>query len=407
MPRADRRANRLTGGLARGERGARSTRGERGIQDTRGSHGSHGSWGRTGLAAGGAARARGGEAQGGEAQGGEAKGGLGAPGPAAVAAALVAGALADAVLADPARFHPVAGYGRAAHAAERLLYADSRPAGVAFVAAAVGGPVLAAAALDRRLPRPARPVALAVALWAALGGTSLRAEAVVMSRLLTAGDLVGGRERLGHLCGRDPSGLDEPELARAAIESVAENTADAVLGPLLWGALLGLPGVVGYRAANTLDAMVGHRSERYLRFGWAAARLDDVANLVPARLCAVLTALTAPVVGGSPREAWRVWRRDGYSHPSPNAGQCEAAFAGALGITLGGTNVYEGELETRGRLGDGSPPRGADVARSGDLAVAVAAAGVAVSALVGAALTGACRRTGTRRRPGPPRRSVR
>jgi len=316
----------------------------------------------------------------------------GAFSPGAFAAAVVAGAVADAVFADPARFHPVAGYGRAAHAAERLLYADSRLAGVGFVAVTVGGPVLAAAVLDRALPRPARPVALAVALWAALGGTSLRREAAVMSRLLTAGDLPGGRARLGHLCGRDPSGLDEPELARAAIESVAENTADAVLGPLVWGAVLGLPGVVGYRAVNTLDAMVGHRSPRYLRFGWAAARLDDLANLLPARLCAVLTALAAPVVGGSPRAAWQVWRRDGYSHPSPNAGQCEAAFAGALGITLGGTNVYEGEVEKRGRLGDGPPPRGADVARSGELLAAVAAAGVAVSALAGAALTGAPRR---------------
>ncbi|MBL7499797.1 cobalamin biosynthesis protein [Frankia sp. CN7] len=318
-------------------------------------------------------------------------------GPVAVAAAVVAGAVADAVLADPARFHPVAGYGRAARATERLLYADSRPAGVAFVAAAVGGPVLAAVALDRRLPRAARPVALAVTLWAALGGTSLRAEAVAMSRLLTAGDLPAARGRLGNLCGRDPSGLDEPELARAAIESVAENTADAVLGPLLWGAALGLPGVVGYRAVNTLDAMVGHRSARYLRFGWAAARLDDAANLAPARLCAVLTALAAPVVGGSPGRAWRVWRRDGHDHPSPNAGQCEAAFAGALGITLGGTNVYAGELETRGRLGDGPPPRGADVARSGDLSAAVTAAGVAVSALAGAALAGRRHRSGRRR----------
>jgi adenosylcobinamide-phosphate synthase len=306
------------------------------------------------------------------------------PGPVAVAVAIVAGAAADAVFADPARFHPVAGYGRAAQAVERRLYADSRPAGVAFVAVTVGGPVLAAAALDRRVAASVRPVLLAAALWAALGGTSLRAEGMAMSRLLTAGDLEGGRDRLGHLCGRDPRGLDEPELARAAIESVAENTADAVLGPLLWGAVCGLPGVIGYRAVNTLDAMVGHRSARYLRFGWAAARLDDVANLAPARLCAALTALAAPVVGGSPRRAWRVWRRDGDAHPSPNAGQCEAAFAGALDVTLGGTNIYGGEVETRGRLGDGPPPRGVDVARSADLSAAVATGAVAIAALLGA-----------------------
>jgi len=310
-------------------------------------------------------------------------------GPTAAVAGIVAGAVADAVFADPARFHPVAGYGQAAHAVERRLYADSRAAGVAFVGVAVGGPVLAAAALDRLVPAPARPALLAAALWAALGGTSLRAEGAHMSRLLMAGDLAGGRDRLGHLCGRDPSGLDEPELARAAIESVAENTADAVLGPLLWGAVLGLPGVVGYRAVNTLDAMVGHRSERYRRFGWAAARLDDVANLVPARVCAVLTAGAAPVVGGSPRAAWRVWQRDGANHPSPNAGQCEAAFAGALDVTLGGINVYGDEVETRGRLGDGPPPLGADVGRSAHLSGAVAAGGVAVAALLGAAVAAA------------------
>lgn len=313
-------------------------------------------------------------------------------GPGGVAAAIVAGAVADLVLADPSRFHPVAGYGQAARAVERRLYADSRAAGVGFVAVAVGGPMLGATVLDRRVPPSARPVLLAAALWAALGGTSLRAEAAVMGRLLASGDLPASRDRLGHLCGRDPRGLDEPELARAAIESVAENTADAVLGPLLWGAVLGLPGVVGYRAANTLDAMVGYRSARYLRFGWAAARLDDVANLAPARLCAALTALVAPLVGGSPRTTWRTWRRDGDSHPSPNAGQCEAAFAGALGITLGGTNVYGGEVETRGRLGDGPAPLGPDVARSADLSGAVGAVAVVAAAALGAARVAAARR---------------
>jgi adenosylcobinamide-phosphate synthase len=325
--------------------------------------------------------------------GGAARGRRREVGPGGVAVAIVAGAVADLVFADPGRFHPVAGYGRAAAVVERCLYADSRAAGVGFVAVAVGGPMLAAA-LDRLVPPPARPVLLAAALWAALGGTSLRREGVAMARLLTSGDLPASRDRLGHLCGRDPSGLDESELARAAIESVAENTADAVLGPLLWGAALGLPGVVGYRAVNTLDAMVGYRSPRYLRFGWAAARLDDVANLVPARLCAALTALAAPVVGGSPGQAWRTWRRDGDNHPSPNAGQCEAAFAGALGITLGGTNVYAGEVETRGRLGDGGPAAGADVARSADLSGAVGAAAVVLAAMAGAGRAAACLRRG-------------
>ena len=125
--------------------------------------------------------------------------------------------------------------------------------------------------------------------------------------------------------------LDEPELARATVESVAENTSDAVVAPLFWGAVAGLPGLLGYRAANTLDAMVGHRSARYARFGTPAARLDDLLNLVPARLTGLLTIAVAPVAHGDRARAWRVWRRDRNDHPSPNAGQCEAAMAGALG----------------------------------------------------------------------------
>jgi cobalamin biosynthesis protein CobD/CbiB len=145
---------------------------------------------------------------------------------------------------------------------------------------------------------------------------------------------------------------------------VAENTCDAVVAPLLWGAVAGVGGLLGYRAVNTLDAMVGHHNMRYERFGWAAARLDDVANLVPARLTAILAATLAPAVGGSGRAALRTVRRDGAAHPSPNAGRCEAAFAGALGVSLGGTNVYQGHAEQRGTLGDGPPPEPADLDRA-------------------------------------------
>src|SRR5207248_527211 len=162
--------------------------------------------------------------------------------------------------------------------------------------------------------------------------------------------------RLPALCGRDPAGLAVAGLARAAIESVAENTCDAAVAPLLWGAAFGLPGLLGYRAVNTLDAMVGHRDARYARFGWACARLDDAANLLPARITALLAATLAAAAGGSPRRALRVLRRDGSAHPSPNAGRCEAAFAGALGVRLGGTNVYAGVAERRGLLGDGGAP---------------------------------------------------
>jgi adenosylcobinamide-phosphate synthase len=270
---------------------------------------------------------------------------------------------------------------------ERRLYAPNQRAGVAFTAIAVGVPVLAGgvlSALTRRRPA-ARAVLVAAATWTVLGGRTLRREATVMADQLAGGDLAGARGRLNHLCGRDPSTLDEPELARATVESVAENTSDAVVAPLIWGGIAGLPGLLGYRAANTLDAMVGHRSPRYARFGTAAARLDDVLNLLPARLTGLLTIAVAPVVGGSRAEAYRVWRRDRNDHPSPNAGQCESATAGALGVRLGGRNVYFGRTEVRPFLGDGPRPSAPDLRRAARIsgvvgvAAAVGAAALAVS----------------------------
>ena len=145
-------------------------------------------------------------------------------------------------------------------------------------------------------------------------------------------------------------------MARAGVESLAENTSDAVVAPLFWGAVAGLPGLLGYRAVNTLDAMVGYRSARYARFGRVAARVDDVANLVPARLTAALTVLLAPLVGGRPADALRAWRRDASGHPSPNAGPVEATAAGALGLRLGGRTEYAYGVEDRPSLGDGRAP---------------------------------------------------
>ena len=240
----------------------------------------------------------------------------------------------------------------------------------------------------------------ALATWAVVGGTTLRREAAVMQRLLEGGDLVGARDRLSHLCGRDPANLDAPGLARATVESVAENTSDAVVGPLFWGAVAGVPGLLAYRAVNTLDAMVGHRSDRYLRFGWAAARLDDVANLVPARLTAGLAVVLAPLVDGRPRSAFRAWRRDGGKHPSPNAGPVEAAFAGALGRTLGGRVTYAGRVEDRPLLGNGPAPSVADISRAARLsaAVGVTAGALAVSARILAPWVAHRVRVGTGRR---------
>jgi adenosylcobinamide-phosphate synthase len=301
-----------------------------------------------------------------------------------LAAGLLAGAAADALLGDPRCGHPVALFGRAAQAVQARVYADSRLRGAGYAA----GCVLAAAApaaVAQRLTR-GRPWlrlgATAALAWTVTGARSLTIEAERISTTLAAADLTAARAALPNLCGRDPSVLDEKELTRAVIESVAENTSDAVVAPLVWGVVGGLPGLAAYRAVNTLDAMVGYRSPRYARFGWAAARADDVVNWAPARLTGLLAAACAPAVGGRPGEAWRAMRRDGSRHPSPNAGRCEAAFAGALGVRLGGTNVYDGETEHRPSLGQGREPEPGDIRRAVRLCRAVTIAATAAAAVV-------------------------
>ncbi|MCX4727360.1 cobalamin biosynthesis protein [Streptomyces sp. NBC_01306] len=264
------------------------------------------------------------------------------------------GLLADLIFADPRRGHPVAAFGRAAAAVERRLWRDHRGWGALHTVVCAGGAVGAAVLAGRAVRgRPAAGVALtAAATWAVVGGTSLGREARAVADALAAGDVGAARERLPHLCGRDPQALDAQQIARAVVESVAENTSDAVVGALVWGALAGVPGLVGFRAVNTLDAMVGHRSPRYLRYGWASARLDDLAGRPGARLTAVLAVLA----GGDPRGAVRAWRSDAGRHPSPNAGPVEASFAGALGVRLGGTLAYAGRVEHRAVLNGGGRP---------------------------------------------------
>ena len=157
--------------------------------------------------------------------------------------------------------------------------------------------------------------------------------------------LAEGRTAVSHIVGRDPEVLDEAGVARAAVESLAESTSDGVVAPLFWLVLLGLPGIALYKAANTADSMIGHKTERHLEFGWAAAKFDDLVNLVPARLTALLVAGAAFFVrGAAPAAAWATARRDAHKHDSPNAGWPEAAFAGALGYTLGGPRSYAGEV---------------------------------------------------------------
>ena len=302
-----------------------------------------------------------------------------------LAAGLAAGVALDALFGDPRRGHPVAAFGRAATALEARDYADSRARGAAHTAACVLGVTLPALLMSRAThTRPWLAAAtVAAAVWAVTGARSLRHEAERAAITLDRNDLSAAREVLPSLCGRDPAGLDAAGIARAVVESVAENTSDAVVAPLLWGAIAGLPGLLAYRAVNTLDAMVGHRSQRYLRFGWASARLDDVANWIPARVTAVLTAACAPLVtGAEPRSVLTIARRDGGHHPSPNAGQGEAAFAGALGIRLGGTNVYAGVTEKRPDLGEGRTPEPGDIRRAIFLSRAVTIAATALAVVI-------------------------
>jgi adenosylcobinamide-phosphate synthase len=302
--------------------------------------------------------------------------------PGARSAGLLAAVALDALLGDPARWHPVAGFGRTAAAVERATYRPSRAVGAAYAVGLVAAPALLTARAGRG-GAVRRGVAMAACGWAALGGRSLRATASRMADLVDAGELAQARTLARSLVARRTDGLDGAELTRAALESLAENTADAEAGTLVWGAVAGAPGAVAHRAANTLDAMVGYRSERYAAFGWGAARLDDALGWPAARACAAATVVAAALCGEDAAGAVRAWRRDGARHPSPNAGRVEAAFAGALGVTLGGRNDYDGHVEDRPRLGIGPAPDTAALRRAVRLSattsalLAVAAAGVA------------------------------
>ena len=294
---------------------------------------------------------------------------------------LLLGYAADRAWGDPPRLHPVAGFGALAMRLERGTYRDSRAAGVIHVLVLVGGATgLAFAAQLSARNRLARTALTAATTWAVLGGRSLQREAESVHRHLSAGNLGLARARVRNLVGRDTTALDSDEVARAVIESVAENTSDAVVTSLLWGVIAGVPGLVAHRAANTLDAMVGHRNARYERFGWAAARLDDLLGLPGSRL----TALLAAALGPDPGAALTAWRRDARRHPSPNAGVAEAAFAGALGLRLGGTNVYGGNRrEDRAVLGSGRAPAPADIPPAVRLARRVGHAAVAAAMAYG------------------------
>ncbi|MEM7140865.1 MAG: CobD/CbiB family cobalamin biosynthesis protein [Actinomycetota bacterium] len=261
----------------------------------------------------------------------------------------------DRLVPEPSdRAHPVAWFGTTMGHVERRLWADRRAAGVVY---AVGGLALGAGAgAATRSTMSATQIAIA--------GDTLRTTATEIGRL-TEVDLDAARAALPSLVGREPSGLDVGEIRAAVVESLAENMVDAVVAPVFWAVVAGPAGALGYRAVNTMDAMVGHHSARYERFGWAAARLDDAANWIPARIFALLVVAARPA---RRREIAATVRRDAGAHPSPNAGVAEAAMAGAIGRRLGGPLRYGDREERRPTLGTGDRPD----ADALDAAVAIA-----------------------------------
>lgn len=205
-------------------------------------------------------------------------------------------------------------------------------------------------------------------VWHPLGwalAIGMGATTVAWKSLIEAGQSVrraldeglpSARQAVSMIVGRDTAHLDQPEVVRAAVETLAENIVDGFISPLFYGALGGAPLMVAYRAVNTLDSMVGYKNERYRDFGWASARLDDVLNWVPARITGGLMLIATAILGLSPRRAATLWRRDAKKHPSPNGGIPESLMAGALDVQLGGVNTYQGQPSDRARLGDPHRP---------------------------------------------------
>ena len=288
-------------------------------------------------------------------------------------AATSAGYLLDRIVGEPPDpVHPLRAFGLLMANIEGRFFADDRLAGIAYTTSGIGTGLLAGLVVR----------STSGASFLTCGGKALAGAASAVDGALLREDLETARVTVRALVGRDTELLGEDEIARAAVESVAENTVDAIVAPLFFAAVAGAPGALGYRAANTLDALVGYRNARYAHFGWASARLDDALNFVPARLTALLVALVRP---RRAREVLRAVRRDAHAHPSPNAGVAESAFAAALGRRLGGTSTYGGIAESRAFLGDGCAPERTDIARAVRLSQDVGDA-AAIGSLVAALL---------------------
>lgn len=276
--------------------------------------------------------------------------------------ALVMGVVLDAILGDPKGWpHLIKWFGRVIAYLEKKLYSISnkRLSGKLLVVAVLllcGGIPALMLAVSWRIS-PWLFLALESLLcWQLLASKSLRDESMPVYDALKNQNVKEARAALSWIVGRDTAALDDAGIARAAVETVAENTADGVAAPLLYITLGGAALGCVYKAVNTMDSMVGYRNQRYEQFGRCAARLDDVLNYIPARICALVMMLTCPLCGLSAQNAWRIWRRDRHKHASPNSAQTEAVMAGALGVQLAGDAWYAGKLHQKPTIGDAARP---------------------------------------------------
>ena len=306
--------------------------------------------------------------------------------------------LLDALVGDPEWFpHPVRIIGYCIDGGERFLRRPDDTQRSEFVKGALLTAVIVASSYYatrtaiRFAYARARVVGYAAELvlgWTCIAARNLHQEAQAVSDALEHGELPQARLRLSRIVGRDTAALDAHEISRALIETLAESASDGILAPLLYIAVGGVPLAMAYKAINTLDSMIGHHDDRYLYFGKVAARIDDAANLVPSRttaLCTIGAAALAPC--GNLRNSWNTWRSDGGKHKSPNAGQPEAAMAGALGVRLGGDNYYDGQLTGAQHIGKSFPqPTPAKARQAIQLTSSIAIIGLGASLLVGLVL---------------------
>ncbi|MDA8087277.1 MAG: adenosylcobinamide-phosphate synthase CbiB [Nitrospiraceae bacterium] len=300
----------------------------------------------------------------------------------------------DLAMGEPRWFflHPVRIIGRAVEALERFLRGPwPRMGGILLCVAIVFGTYAATAYLANALDAFSRrsylgTLVLAFLLYTTIALRGLTSEGTKIISLVASGDIETARRQLKSLVGRDTENLDEGAIMKATVESLAENASDGVLAPVFYYLLGGLPLAMTYKAINTMDSMVGYRNERYRLFGWAAARLDDLANFIPARLTGFFICLTSAAGGNGFLQPLMTMLRDGRKHPSPNSGVPMAAMAGALGVTLGGPASYGGVLVEKPFMGAGPPPLADEAKRAVKLTLRACLLGALAMALASAAL---------------------